>query len=123
MTKHKAIKVYYNSACPVCKAGIDYQRSKTIGSAIDWQDINENASLCDEISAELKTVRKYLHLRDHFGERKTGIDAFILLWRASPKQRWLAGLIGLPIIKQIAALVYFLFANALYAWNRALKHW
>ena len=34
-------KVYFNSACPVCRAGIEQQREK-IGDAaeIDWVDVH-----------------------------------------------------------------------------------
>ena len=36
---------------------------------------------------------------------------------------WLARLFGLPVIRQIARVVYDRFADVLYAWNRRKGHW
>ena len=123
MSKDKSIEVYFNSACPVCKAGIEYQRKKATAADVDWLDIHVQAELCDRLTNDHNTVRKYLHIRDKQGQQKIGINAFIELWRASPSQHWMAVFFALPLINQVSQMCYFLFANALYGWNRLLKRW
>ena len=125
MNQKKApeISVYYNSACPVCNAGINAQKGKSTACAINWKDVHSNNELAQEIKIDLPTIRKYLHLRDHNGSLKIGINAFIILWRKSPSEQWKASLFSLPLITQLARVGYFIFANLLYGWNRMMRNW
>lgn len=119
-------KVYYNSACPVCNAGIKDQRQhmKKCGvNDIEWVDVHNNPDRVAEVSSPLEQVRERLYVKDDNGELNIGIDAFIHLWQQTPDQRWLAKLFQLPAIRSIARLAYNGFAKLLYLWNRALKHW
>jgi predicted DCC family thiol-disulfide oxidoreductase YuxK len=117
------LKVYYNSACPVCKAGIEGQMGKESGCDIQWNDVHSHNELVGEINSELEFVRKRLHVLDEKGELYIGSNAFLAIWSNSPTERWKAALFGLPLIKQLANLSYNLFAAALYQWNKAKKHW
>jgi len=119
-------KVYYNSACPVCKAGIKDQRQRMEQSHIqnlEWVDVHNHPEAISEIDSTLEQVRERLHVRDAEGNTHIGIDAFIYLWQQTPKLRWLARLLQLPIIHQSAHVAYNILAKGLYLWNRALKHW
>lgn len=117
------IKVYYNSACPVCDAGISAQKDKMAACAVQWKDVNSDVQARSEIPAELEFVRERLHAIDEDGNLKVGIDAFEVIWRHSPNEQWKATLIALPIIKPISALAYNLFAKLLYRWNISKGHW
>src|SRR4051794_10447831 len=114
------VKVYYNSACPVCNAGITGQRSRmdACSADVDWIDIHAQPDACKELSAEVEFVRERLHVVDDRGEIKVGAEAFHTLWEQTPKQRWLARLIGLPVLNVLARWAYNAFAALLYAWNR-----
>lgn len=119
-------KVYYNSACPICKAGIESQRQHLERCGVDdieWIDVHTNPKAIAEVNSSLEQVRERLHVKDSDGAINTGIDAFIHLWRESPKQRWLAKLLQFPVIRQLAQAAYDGFAKLLYRWNRLLKHW
>lgn len=119
-------KVYYNSACPVCKAGIKDQRRRMEQSHIqnlEWIDVHQHPEAIHEIGSALEQVRERLHVRDGAGNMHIGIDAFIYLWQQTPQLRLFARLLQLPIIHQSAHLAYNVFAKGLYLWNRALKHW
>ena len=120
--KRKSLKVYYNSACPVCRVGIHSQVGKTTECDIELQDVHSNNQLVEEIDRDLMKVRKYLHLAAD-NQLYVGIDAFIKLWENSPTERWKASLVSLPLIKQMAQIMYYFFANALYLWNRSQKKW
>ncbi|MDV6344268.1 DUF393 domain-containing protein [Nitrosomonas sp. Is37] len=117
------IKVYYNSACPVCKAGIESQKSKMEGCSIEWKDIHSNPRLVTEINSEIEQVRERLHVVDEHDQIYIGFDAFLIIWRHSPSEKWKATLLGLPIIKQLGRIAYNQFAVMLYKWNKAKKHW
>jgi predicted DCC family thiol-disulfide oxidoreductase YuxK len=119
------IKVYYNSACPVCDAGIKGQRERmgTCPVEVEWIDIHRDAEATREIGVEREFVRERLHVVDESGKVRVGAEAFSALWRHTPGQRRLAGIIGLPVVRVLARWAYNAFAAALYAWNRASGRW
>ena len=119
-------KVYYNSACPVCNAGIKDQRRRMQECGvndIEWVDVHNNPDAVSEVESSLEQVRERLYVKDGKGQLNIGIDAFIHLWQQTPNQRWLARLFQLPVIRSLARVAYNGFAWLLYRWNRALKHW
>lgn len=119
------LKVYYNSACPVCDAGIEGQRNRmtNCGADVEWVDIHRDVEAVNEIGAEQEFVRERLHVVDERGQVNIGSDAFAVLWRHTPRQKWLARLVRLPILAPFARALYNLFAAGLYAWNRSRKRW
>lgn len=119
----KTIKVYYNSACPVCKAGINAQKAKMSGCQVEWNDVHTQPGIYNEVSPDLKFVRKRLHVINERGEIKVGIEAFETIWRNSPTEHWKAKIISLPMIRQISTFFYNLFAWLLYRWNLWKHHW
>lgn len=121
--KDGQLAVYYNSACPVCKAGINSQQQKDSACAIEWNDIHNDPERLAEYDAELEFVRKRLHVVDKNGEMQIGFDAFLALWRQSPSEQWKAKFFSLPVIKQVCRLAYNWFAYLLYRWNKANNHW
>lgn len=117
------MKVYYNSACPVCKAGIEGQKEKESSCEIQWADVHTDNQLVREVRAELEFVRERLHVVDEGGKLHIGFDAFLAIWKKSPREQWKARIFGLPVVKQICRIAYNLFAAALYKWNRSKRHW
>jgi predicted DCC family thiol-disulfide oxidoreductase YuxK len=118
------MKVYYNSACPVCDAGIRHQRKRMQGSSdVDWIDIHRYPQALQEIGASQEFVRERLHVLDDNGQVQVGASAFRALWSRTQGQRRLAAFFGLPIIDKVAQWSYNLFAAVLYAWNRATRRW
>lgn len=121
--KNQEFNVYYNSACPVCKTGIEAQKNKSSICEIKWRDIHENNHLASELDCDIERMRKYLHIVDKNGKQYIGINAFIILWENSPTEKWKAIIFGKPIIKQALKLGYYLFANILYRLNKMLARW
>ena len=117
------MKVYYNSGCPVCKAGIEGQMEKDSSCEIQWNDVHKDNNLVSEVESDLEFVRKRLHVIDEKGELQVGFDAFLAIWFNSPQEVWKAKLFGIPGIRQLCQLLYNIFAAVLYKWNKAKKHW
>ena len=118
-------RVYYNSACPVCDAGIALQRRKlrSCDAEVDWIDVHANKGAASEVGADLEFVRERLHVVDDSGAVRVGSEAFAALWAVTPNQEWLAKLSGLPVVRSLFRWFYNGFAAALYRWNRRRGRW
>ena len=119
-------KVYYNSACPVCRAGIDAQRGRmeACGATdVEWIDVHQQPERAAECGADLEAVRERLRVIDETGSIGVGTEAFARLWQRTPGQGWAATIVRLPLVRPLSQLGYNIFARLLYLWNRALRHW
>lgn len=120
------IKVYYNSACPVCKAGIENQQCRMggqDGGDVEWIDIHLKPELASDAGSDLETIRERLHVRDADGSVLVGADAFAALFQRTAGQKWMAKFLAVPGIHWLGQISYNGFARGLYLWNRAKKRW
>jgi predicted DCC family thiol-disulfide oxidoreductase YuxK len=121
------LTVWYNTKCPVCDAGIEWQRSRLLRTAragvIEFRDINLEPDALSRFGAGIEDIRRRLHGVDAEGALHVGADCAIAIWRATPGQAWLGRVIGLPGIHQVARTGYDRFADLLYAWNRRKGRW
>ena len=119
--------VWYNTRCPVCDAGIDFQRNKLLtavrAGTIAFKDINEDPDALAAHGAALDDIRRRLHATDETGRLIVGADVAIAMWRATPGEGWLASLFGNPVMMPVTRFVYDRFADVLFAWNRWKGHW
>ncbi len=119
------VSVYYNSACPVCNAGIGAQRRRmqACNADVEWIDIHRDPERLTEIGASQEFVRERLHVVDDAGVTHVGAEAFGALWSRTPQQKVFATLLRTPGIRVIMGWVYNLFAAGLYRWNRWRGRW
>ena len=121
------LTVYYNTKCPVCNGGIDWQRSRLVRSArarlIEFRDINFEPDALARFGAGLEDVRRRLHAVDAEGRLHVGADCAIAIWQLTPGDGWVARIAGLPVIRPVARIVYDRFADLLYGWNRRKGRW
>lgn len=119
--------VWYNTKCPVCNAGIDWQRHRLTraarAGAVEFRDINVEPEALSRFGATVNDVRRRLHAVDAEDRLFVGIDCAIAIWRRTPGDEWLASALGLPVIHTIARIGYDGFADLLYGWNRRKKRW
>lgn len=118
-------RVYYNSACPVCAAGIADQKGRMQGCAaeVEWIDVHADGARVEEIGVELEFVRERLHVVDAGGAKRVGSEAFEALWGLTPGQGRLARISRLPVLRTLFRWVYNGFAAMLYRWNRLKRRW
>jgi predicted DCC family thiol-disulfide oxidoreductase YuxK len=121
------LTVWYNTKCPVCNAGIDWQRSRLVraarSGAIEFRDINLKPDALKRFGASLDDVRRRLHGVDSDGRLYVGADCGIAIWLRTPGDAWLGRLVGLPVTRRLARVGYDRFADVLFAWNRWRKNW
>jgi predicted DCC family thiol-disulfide oxidoreductase YuxK len=121
------LTVWYNTKCPVCDAGIDWQKSRLVRAAregaIAFQDINLEPDALAWFSVTVNDVRRRLHATDAEDRLFVGVDCAIEIWRRTPGDGWLARLFGAPVVHGIARVGYDRFADLLYFWNRRSGRW
>jgi predicted DCC family thiol-disulfide oxidoreductase YuxK len=112
--------VWYNTRCPVCDAGIDWQRNKLLAAVragkIAFHDINEQPEALAAHGASLDDIRRRLHAIDESGR------LLVAIWRATPGEAWLASLFGNPVLLPVTRFAYDRFADVLFAWNKRKGH-
>ena len=121
------LTVWYNTRCPVCNGGIDWQRSKLLAAvrsgAVDFKDINEQPDALSRYGATLDDIRRRLHATDEAGRLIVGADVAVALWRITPGEGWLAALFGNRVTLPFTRFFYDRFADILFAWNRRKGRW
>ncbi len=127
------IAVYYNSACPVCRRGIEWQQGQMAACEIEWIDVHRSSDAMSQIHADLditdlESVRERWHVRDAQGRVLVGADAVVFMMGRTRKQRWLwrfAGdtSLGSSVIRPAMRWAYDAFARVLYRWNRGKGRW
>jgi predicted DCC family thiol-disulfide oxidoreductase YuxK len=126
MTGHRLV-VWYNTFCPVCNAGIDWQRNRLLAAVraghIAFRDINEQPDALAAFGASVDDVRRRLHATDETGRLIVGADVAIAIWRKTPGDGWLAALLGNPLMRPLTRFGYDRFADLLFAWNKWKGHW
>jgi predicted DCC family thiol-disulfide oxidoreductase YuxK len=126
MTGHRLV-VWYNTRCPVCDAGIDWQRNKLVAAVragqISFRDINEQPDALAAYGVSLDDVRRRLHATDDAGRLIVGADVAIAIWLKTKGEGWLASLFGNPVMLPVTRFAYDRFADFLFAWNRRKGHW
>lgn len=119
--------VWYNTKCPVCDGGINWQRNRLVraarAGAIEFRDINLEPAALAGFGAGIEDVRRRLHAVDAEGRLFVGADCAVEVWLRTPGHAWLGHLMGQPVVRQIARFSYDRFADLLYRWNRRKGHW
>src|SRR5215475_4973547 len=119
--------VWYNTRCPVCNAGIDWQRNKLLAAvragSISFKDINEQPDVLAAYDVSFDDVRRRLHATDEDGRLIVGADVAIVVWRLTPGESWLAALFGNPVMRPLTRFAYDRFADLLFAWNKRKGRW
>jgi predicted DCC family thiol-disulfide oxidoreductase YuxK len=121
------LTIFYNTRCPICDAGISFQRRKLIAlvkqGVVEFRDINLEPEALAGHSATVEDIRRRLHALDADGQLVIGADVAIALWRLTPGQGWLAKVFGNRVVLPLTRFGYNRFADLLYAWNRWMGHW
>ncbi|MDB5611864.1 MAG: hypothetical protein JWP25_8764 [Bradyrhizobium sp.] len=119
--------VWYNTRCPVCNGGIDWQRNKLLNAVraghIAFKDINEQPDALASYGVSVDDVRRRLHATDEAGRLIVGADVAIAVWQATPGEGWRATLFGNPVVRPVTRFGYDRFADLLFAWNKRQGRW
>ena len=110
------MKVYFNNSCNICRAEINLYKKQNIKD-IEWIDITGNISAEVETQKDDKALLRRLHIKS--GDKViAGAEAFLLVWKAIPRYRFLYTIFKLPIIFSFFSLSYEIIAFFLYLKNK-----
>ncbi|HEY1398188.1 DUF393 domain-containing protein [Roseateles sp.] len=115
--------VYYNSACPVCDAGVCALRERIDERSVEWVDVHRHPERLAPLGLDLESVRERLHLVDADGRLQVGAPALLTTWSLQRRGGWLLKPLGLPGLRTLTSWAYIAFARLLYLWNRRQRHW
>ena len=109
------IEVFFDGKCGLCSKEIAYYQSIAPSGIFAWMDIATDASPLAAHQISQADALRHLHVRDAAGDWHIGAAAFLVIWQQLRYWRFLAVLVGLPIIRHIAAMVYNRFAGYRFA--------
>ncbi|MDP1604334.1 MAG: DCC1-like thiol-disulfide oxidoreductase family protein, partial [Legionella sp.] len=109
MTTHH-LTVWYNTRCPVCDAGIDWQRNKLLAAVraghLSFRVINDEPAALAAYGVSLGDVRRRLHATDESGRLIVGADVAIAMWQITPGEGWLASRFGNRLMLPVTRFFY-----------------
>jgi len=99
--------VYYDGACPLCRAEIGHYRRCAGAERLAFVDVGAEAAP-ERLDADLDraSARRRFHVRDADGRLLSGAAAFAHLWRTLPNWRWLGRIVALPPVLPLAEIAY-----------------
>lgn len=103
-----SVTVYYNGACPICRAEITRYRavSRARRRPLVWVDVARDPDALKRRGDWAVDPFRRLHVVDREERLLAGLDAFVAIWRELPPLRRLAAVAGAPIIRPLAAWLY-----------------
>lgn len=102
------LTVYYDGACPLCRAEIGHYRGQDGADALCFRDVSASTGdLPEGVSREQALAR--FHVRRADGGVVSGALAFIEIWKLLPRWRWAARIAGLPGVALLMEGAYRLF--------------
>lgn len=84
------LKVYYDGLCKVCSGEINHYRKQRGSEQIQFIDICAPGFDARAEGVDPVAVHQVMHVKRSDGNLATRVDAFIEIWSALPKYRWLA---------------------------------
>ncbi len=110
-------RVLYNESCPICSREIKhYARLAEDGDLpLAFDGLGDAAA---DWGIEAETAAKRIHVQQ--GDRLlVGVPAFLAMWAEIPRYRWLAKVVGAPVIRPIVTVIYdWILAPVLYAMHK-----
>lgn len=103
--------VLFDGGCPLCRREIAHYRRLPGSDAVEWQDLDPlpDGEVADGVTRADAMAR--FHVRDPRGNWHSGVAAFVVLWRALPRYRWLARAVTLLRLTRPLDVVYGHFAR------------
>lgn len=86
----RPLTVYYDGGCPLCSREIAHYRRLDLDRSIRWVDVCQDDAALSELEISRDEALAVFHVRDPSGRIVKGAEAFIMLWAALPRYRWLA---------------------------------
>lgn len=108
MEPNSQVTIFYDGLCPLCSREIEHYR-KRAGSDVQFVDIVSPGFDAGLYGLDPDRIHKVMHVKVG-DDVRTGLDAFIAIWRVMPGYGWMAKVANLPVIRQVLTVGYHGFA-------------
>jgi len=104
----ETVTTFYNGDCKVCGTEIGHYRRLAARrpAKLAWRDLSEDPDALAEYGVSAEEARRRLHVIDEAGRLRSGVDAFVAVWRNMPVYRHLAGVVAMPAVRPLADFAY-----------------
>ena len=103
----RAITVYFDGECPVCRDQVDRYWKLARRGTIVWRDLTWPGDPLRDEPFTLAAALETLHAKDADGRLHVGLDAHLLMWERLPRWRLLAAALRrFPPLRQPAEAAY-----------------
>ena len=109
--ENQSFQVFYDGACYLCSTEIDHYKKKISSVPIEYIDISNPIFKASECGLDEKQLQLKMHVRCEDGTVKTGVDAFMQIWRRIPAYQKLSWALDREWIKPFLRIGYFIFAR------------
>lgn len=104
--------IYYDGLCQLCSREMEHYQKLNGSEKFGFIDITSQNFNPLEQGLDPVAVHKVMHIKSTLtGEIKTGVDAFIEIWRVLPSYRWASRVASWPLVKALFKVFYALFAR------------
>lgn len=111
-------EILYNGDCPVCSIEIRHYANLAEQRELPLRFDDLNSEDLARWGVDADQAARRLHVR-HQGEVLSGIPAFLVFWAQMPGYRWVARVVGLPGLRQLASALYdYILAPVLFRCHR-----
>ncbi|WP_417809757.1 thiol-disulfide oxidoreductase DCC family protein [Thioclava sp.] len=100
--------VFYDGACPLCRAEIGLYRDARGADALEFVDLSDSAAALPENLSRAEALARF-HVGVGDGRLVSGAAAFAELWSHLPRWRGVARMARWPVIRTMLELVYRVF--------------
>lgn len=112
-----AAQVYYDGGCPVCSREIAlYQRLADENGPAFCNIAASPAAPAPDLEREAAMAR--FHVRRHDGTLVSGAEAFLALWRATPRLRFIGRALSVPPLPWLLERLYRVFLRVRPLWQK-----
>jgi predicted DCC family thiol-disulfide oxidoreductase YuxK len=99
-------RILYNDRCPICRAEIAHYRKRAAATGAPLRFDDLNAVDLAPYALTPDQAKRRMHALTPEGRVISGIPAFAAIWAALPGMGWLARLVMVPGVRQVADLLY-----------------
>lgn len=100
------IRVFYDGSCPLCRREISFLSRQDGSEVFAFDDISTRSSgrVTEGLSCE--TAMQRMHVQKPDGQIVSGARAFLVMWGALPRYRWVARALSVPPMPTILEGLY-----------------
>lgn len=100
--------IYFNGESPVCNSEMTHYANLCAAERPDlhFMDSTQRPGVLAICGLRAEHLARRVYVRHSDGRILSGLPALIALWSTIPRYHWLARLLGLPLVRQLATLLY-----------------